>query len=34
MFSLFWKIVRTLSPRLVLSHETIKDALFSRIRGN
>jgi hypothetical protein len=34
MFSLFWKTLGMLSPRMVLSHETIKDALLSKIRGN
>ncbi|MFT6835562.1 MAG: hypothetical protein ACJA0H_001602 [Francisellaceae bacterium] len=29
-FSLFWALIRLLSPRLILSHETIKDALIKR----
>jgi hypothetical protein len=32
MFSFFWGVIRKLSPRLVLSHETIKDALLSTIK--
>lgn len=33
IYSLFWRIVGFLSPRMVLSHETIKDALFSKVLG-
>jgi hypothetical protein len=32
MFSLFWGMIRRLSPRLVLSHESIKEAIQSKIR--
>lgn len=33
LFLSFWQIIRLISPRLILSHESIKEAITSKLKG-